>query len=195
MGTGATANQVTFTPTNPYPSGAQISVGECGGPTDILGDVFQNGSCYNQQLVYFYAPTYTAGTVGDPTSLSVVSVSPANGATNVRHDVPVSVTFNNPINNGSTSGYNTQLFAGQDLQTNGSVTMSADGRTMTFNMGALYNGTTYTIAIPAGGVTDEWGNSLTAPYTSTFTTDSNPATGAGSVQSTNPGNTSGSSHQ
>ena len=62
---------------------------------------------------------------------------------------------------------------------------------MTFNIGALYNGATYTIAIPAGGVTDEWGNSLTAPFTSTFTTASNPATGAGSVQSTNPGNTSG----
>jgi hypothetical protein len=191
VGTGANANQVTFIPAIPYPSGAQISVGECGGPTDILGDIFQNGSCYNQQLVYFYAPTYAAGTVGDPTSLSVVSVSPANGATNVRHDLPVSVTFSNPINNSSAGGYNTQLFAGQDLQTNGNVTWSADGRTMTFNVGALYNGATYTIAIPAGGVSDEWGNSLTAPFISTFTTASNPATGNGSVQSTNPGNTSG----
>ena len=49
-------NQVTFTPTTPYPSGAQIYVGECGGPTDILGDVFHNGGCYGQQLVWFYAP-------------------------------------------------------------------------------------------------------------------------------------------
>ena len=53
VGAGVNANQVTFVPTNPYPSGAQITVGECGGPTDILGDVFQNGSCYNQELVYF----------------------------------------------------------------------------------------------------------------------------------------------
>ena len=191
VGTGVNANQVTFTPASPYPSGAQIYVGECGGPTDILGEVFQNGSCYNQALVYFYAPTYTAGTVGDPTSLSVVSVSPANGATNVRHDLPVSVTFNNPIYNGSAGSYNTQLYAGQDLQTNGNVSWSVDGRTMTFNVGALYNGTTYTIAIPAGGLYDEWGNSLGTTYTSTFTTASNPATGNGSVQSTNPGNTSG----
>jgi methionine-rich copper-binding protein CopC len=191
VGTGANANQVTFTPANPYPSGAQITVGECNGPTDILGDVFQNGSCYNQELVYFYAPTYAAGKVGDPTSLSVVSVSPVNGATNVRHDVPVSVTFSNPIYNGSAGGYNTLLYAGQDLQDNGSVNWSADGRTMTFSVGALYNGTAYTISIPAGGLYDEWGNSLTAPFTSTFTTDSNPATGNGYVQSTNPGNTSG----
>ncbi|MFZ1084781.1 MAG: Ig-like domain-containing protein [Terracidiphilus sp.] len=192
VGTGVNANQVTFAPTEPYPSGAQITVGECGGPTDILGDVFQNGGCYGQQLVYFYAPTYTAGTVGDPMSLSILSVSPANGATNVGHDQPVSVTFNNPINNNSTGSYNTELFAGQDLQDNGSVTLSADGRTLTFNIGALYNGTTYTIAIPAGGVTDEWGNSLTTSKTFTFTTSVNPATGAGSVQSVNPAwNTSG----
>ena len=46
-------NQVTFTPANPYPAGATIYVGECGGPTDMLGDVFQSGNCYAQQLVYF----------------------------------------------------------------------------------------------------------------------------------------------
>ena len=184
-------NQVTFTPNVPYPSGAQIYVGECGGPTDILGDVFQNGNCWSQQLVYFNVPSYTPGASGAPTSLSVLSVSPANGATNVGRDQSVSVTFSNPVNNSSMGGYNTQLFAGQDLQTYGNVNMSADGRTITFNIGALYNGTTYTIAIPAGGVTDEWGNSLSSPFTSTFTTMADPATGNGSVQSTNPGNTSG----
>ena len=184
VGTGANANQVTFVPTNPYPSGAQITVGECGGPTDILGDVFQSGNCWSQELVNFTAPT---STVGAPTSLSVLSVSPVNGATNVGHDQPVSVTFSNPINNNTASGYNTQLFAGQGLQDNGSVTWSADGRTMTFNIGALYNGTTYTVDIPAGGVTDEYGNSLTTPFTSTFTTSVNPATGTGSVYAANPG--------
>jgi hypothetical protein len=180
-------NQVTFTPNVPYPSGAQIYVGECGGPTDILGDVFQNGNCWSQQLVNFYVPSYTAGTSGAPTSLTVLSVSPANSATNVFHDQPVSVTFSNPINNSTTGGYNTQLYAGQDMLTNGNVTMSSDGRTMTFNVGALsYNGATYTIMIPAGGVTDDWGNSLTAPFTSSFTTSVNPAAGAGGVQSVNP---------
>ena len=165
VGTGANANQVTFTPAKPYPSGAQITVGECGGPTDILGNVFQNGGCYGQQLVSFYAPTYTAGTVGDPTTLTVLSVSPANMATNVGHDQPVSVTFSNPIYYPSAGSYNTQLYAGQDLQQNGSQTWSADGRTMTFNIGALNNGTKYTVEIPAGGLTDEWGNSLATPFT------------------------------
>jgi hypothetical protein len=176
-------NQVTITPVNPYPSGAQITVGECGGPTDVLGDVFLNGNCYGQELVYFYAPS---SSVGAPTTLTVLSVSPANGAANVGRDQPVSVTFSNSINQSTVGGYNTQLYAGQDLQTYGSVTVSADGRTLTFNVGALYNGANYTIAIPAGGVTDEWGNSLANPFTSTFTTTTDPATSNGSVQSVNP---------
>jgi hypothetical protein len=177
-------NQVTFTPISPYPAGATIYVGECGGPTDILGDVFLNGSCYGQQLVFF---TVTTGSP-DTTPLQVVSVSPASGATNVRHNQSVSVTFNKSVNPGSTYGYNTQLYAGQDLQTNGSVTMSADDRTMTFNVGALYNGTTYTIELPAGGVTDMSGNGLASTFTSTFTTAVNPATCCGTVQGTAPAN-------
>ena len=184
-------NTVVFTPISPYPAGASIYVGECGGPTDILGDVFQNGSCYPQQLVYFVMSSATP----DTTYLQVVSVSPASGATNVGRDQAVSVTFNKAVSPGSTGGYNTQLFVGQGLQTNGSVTMSADDRTMTFNVGALYNGAAYTIAIPAlgvaGGVTDMSGNGLQNNFISTFTTTTDPATNNGSVQTANPGNTSG----
>ena len=179
-------NQVTFTPANPYPgNGSEIFVGNCGGPTDILGDVFLNGSCYNSQFMYFYTPAGTS----DSTPLTVLSVSPANGATNVRPDVPVSVTFNKSISQASAtinSGHNAMLFAGQGLQDGGSITMSADNRTMTFNFGTLYTGTLYTIQLPAGGITDMSGNSLAATFNSTFTTGTNPATGNGSVQSIEP---------
>jgi hypothetical protein len=185
-----TGNQVTFAPAIPYPSGAQISVGECGGPTDILGDVFQNGNCNSQQLVWFYAPA-----VEDTTALQVLSVNPPSGATNVRHDINPSVTFNKSINPNSvryvSSNY-FQLYAGQDLQDNGGFTISADGRTLTFNNGALYNGATYTIVIPAGGITDISDNALANTFTSTFTTDSNPATGNGGVQGTAPGSNASS---
>ena len=180
-------NQVTFTPTSPYPAGANITVGECGGPTDILGEVFQNGNCYPQQLVNF---TVTTGSP-DTTPLTVLSVNPANGATYVALDLPISVTFNKSINPGTTGSYNTQLYAGQSMQDNGSVTLSADGRTMTFNTGALYNGTSYTIALPAaiggiGGVTDFSGNGLASTFTSTFTTTTDPATGNGYLQAVRP---------
>jgi hypothetical protein len=180
-------NTVTFTPLSPYPAGANITVGECGGPTDILGEVFQTGGCYWQQLVDFYVTAATP----DTTPLQVVAVSPASNATNVGRDQAVTVTFNKAISPGSTGGYNTQLFAGQGLQDNGSVTMSADDRTFTFNVGALYNGTTYTISIPAGGVTDMSGNGLASNFISTFTTTTDPATCCGGVQAANPGNTSG----
>ncbi len=180
-------NTVTFTPISPYPSGASIYVGECGGPMDILGEVFDNGGCYPQQLVYFIMSTASP----DTTPLQVVSVSPASGATNIGRDQAVTVTFNKAVSPGTTGGYNTQLFAGQGLQDNGSVTMSADDRTFTFNVGGLYNGTAYTISIPAGGVTDMSGNGLASNFISTFTTTTDPATGNGAVQASNPGNTSG----
>jgi hypothetical protein len=178
-------DQVTFTPTSPYPPGGQVYVGECGGPTDVLGDVFQNGNCYGQQLVYF---TVVAN-APDTTPLTVVSVNPASGATNVRPDVSVSVTFNKSINPYTifNNGNNALLFSGQSLQDRGSITMSADDRTITFNVGALNQGTTYTIELPAGGVADPSGNTLATTYTSSFIVGSNPATGNGSVTTTSPG--------
>jgi hypothetical protein len=177
-------NQVTFTPTSPYAPGAQIYVGECGGPTDILGEVFLNGNCYGQQLVYF---TVISGTP-DTTALTVTSVSPAADATGVGVNVPVSITFNKAINPNSVNSNDAVLFAGQSLVDRGSVTMSADGRTLTFNTGALSGGTNYTISLTAGGISDPSGNSLASAFTSTFATASYPATGNGSVQANSPGN-------
>ena len=176
--------QVTFTPTSPYPPGANITVGECGGPTDVLGDVFQNGNCWSQELLSFTVVTGSP----DTTPLQVVSVYPASGATGVRPDVSVSVTFNKSINPYSVYDNNNSalLFAGQYLQDRGGITMSADDRTLTFNSGTLYTGTGYTVELPAGGITDPSGNALASLFTSTFTTGNNPATGSGSV-SASPG--------
>ncbi len=100
----------------------------------MLGDVFLNGGCYGQQLVYFNTPT---GSTPDTTPLTVISVSPANGATNVGHNQSVSVTFNNSINPYTVfnNSNNALLFAGQSLLDRGSITMSPDNRTITFNVG------------------------------------------------------------
>jgi len=176
--------QVTFTPTSPYPAGAQIYVAACNGPTDVLGDVYYS-YCY-QQVIYFTVSTATT----DTTPLTVVSVNPAAGATGVRLDLPVAVTFNKSINPSSVYGYNAYnalLYAGQSLRDNGSVSFSADYRTIYFNGGALSGGTVYTIELPAGGVTDLSGNSLASLFTSTFTTANDPATGDGSVTGVEPG--------
>ncbi len=177
-------NQVTFTPTSPYAAGASIYVGECGGPTDILGEVFLNGSCYGQQLVYFNVTTATP----DTSALTVLSVSPADNATNVGVNTPVSITFNKAINPYSINSSSALLFAGQGIQDQGSITLSADGRTVTFNIGSLYGGTAYTVSLPAGGISDPSGNTLATAFQSTFSTYSYPANGSGNVQSTNPTN-------
>ena len=178
-------NTITITPISPFPAGANIYVGSCNGPTDLSGQVYSG--CWNQ-LAYF---TWSNATP-DTTPLTVVSVNPAAGATNVRHETAVSVTFNKAINPYTiwNNNINAQLYAGQYLQDNGQITMSADGRSFSFNTGALWNGTTYTIALPAGGITDQSGNALAAPFLSTFTTANNPSTGAGSVIGYTPGQNS-----
>jgi hypothetical protein len=176
---------VTFTPSSPYPPNATIYVGACNGPYDVAGDELNGGGCWIQLLNFT-----TTGDTPDSTPLTVLSVNPANGATNVRPDVPVSVTFNKAINPYSVynNSNNALLFAGQGLQDRGSISMSADNRTMTFNSGVLYTNAAYTIDLPAGGITDPSGNALATTFTSTFTTGTNPATGNGSVQSVAPGN-------
>jgi len=106
----------------------------------------------------------------------------------VRPDTSVSVTFNKGINPYSVynNSNNALLFAGQGLQDRGSITMSADNRTLTFSSGTLYTGALYTIQLPAGGISDPSGNTLATTFSSTFTTGVNPATGNGGVQSIEP---------
>jgi hypothetical protein len=172
-------NTVTFTPTNPYPAGATVYVVTCYGPTDVAGDVY--GGCWTQVMYFGVSST------PDTSPLQVVSVNPPSGATGVPHDIPVSVAFNKSINvSSANSNSHALLFAGQSLAVNNSITMSVDNRTMTFNNGALSDGTTYTIALPAGGITDQSGNALASTFTSTFTTATNPATGNGSVAHVSP---------
>jgi hypothetical protein len=174
-------NQVTFTPTSPYPAGALLYVYSCGGPTDVLGEVYQNGGCYDY-LDYFYVISGSP----DTTPLQVVSVNPASEATNVRHDISVAVTFNKSVNPGSAYN-NAILYAGQDTQDSTSFSWSADNRTLYFSTGALHDNTTYTVALPAGGITDMSGNALAANFLSTFTTATNLPNGNSSVTTTSPG--------
>jgi hypothetical protein len=178
-------NAVTFTPSNPYPPNATIYVGATGGLTDVAGDSYGGNPADGwQQLVYFT----TTGSTPDSAPLTVMSVSPAAGATNVRPDTAVSITFNKGINPYSVynNSNNALLYAGQGLQDRGSISMSPDNRTMTFNSGTLYTGTTYTIQLPAGGISDPSGNTLASTFSSTFVTGVNPATGNGGVQSVEP---------
>ena len=174
-------NAITFTPSSPYPPNATIWVYISTGLTDLAGNSYSSSA---------WALNFTTtGDTGDTTPLTVMSVNPASGATNVRPDVPVSVTFNKGINPYSVynNNNNALLFSGQGLQDRGSISMSADNRTLTFNSGTLYTGTQYTIQLPAGGITDPSGNALATTFSSTFTTGTNPVTGNGGVKAIEPG--------
>jgi hypothetical protein len=186
--------EVTFTPTSGYPvqysSGTNeipIYVTTCNGPYDVLGQEAYGGCNYN--LLYFYVNT--GGTY--TTALQVTGVTPASLATNVGRDQAVSVTFNNSLQSGSPNSYNSQLYAGQSLEDAGSYTLSEDNKTLTFNVGALYNSTTYTILFPTGGVSDMWGNTLTNDFVSTFTTMADPTASNGTVVGTTPSTSTSSS--
>ncbi|WP_263376654.1 Ig-like domain-containing protein [Granulicella aggregans] len=175
-------NTVTFTPANPYPAGAVLFVYGCG-ITDVLGEVLS--SACNQLLNF----TVTSGSV-DTTPLQILSVSPAKGAVNVGLEHSVSVTFNKSINPGSVryASNGALLYAGQNLVDNGSLSFSADNRTLYFNTGSLQSGVVYTIEFPAGGVSDYSGNALTSNFISSFTTSTDPVSGTGTVVGTSPGN-------
>nr|WP_241654471.1 Ig-like domain-containing protein [Granulicella sibirica] len=176
-------NQVTFTPVAPYPAGAQIYVVSCGGPSDVQGDVFLNGSCYSQLL------SFTVSSASpDTTPLKVVSINPAANATGVPLTTQVSVTFNKSINPSSVSygGSSALLSAGQSIQNYGSVSFSPDNLTVTFNTGALYGSTKYTVTLPAGGITDMSGNGLATTFDSTFQTMSATSNATGYVTTTAP---------
>jgi hypothetical protein len=200
-GTYALSNNnmtVTFTPTSGYPvqwynpptdtSEVPIYVSTCYGPYDVLGQEAYGNSCSNN-LFYFYVnpgATYTK-------PLQVTGVTPPDLSTNVGRDQSVSVTFNNSLQSGSAGGYNSQLYAGQSIQVDGSYSLSADNKTLTFNVGALNNNTNYTILLPSGGVADMWGNTLAQDYVSTFSTMADPATGNGRVIGTTPSTSTSSS--
>jgi hypothetical protein len=179
-------NAVTFTPSSPYPPNATIYVGATGGLTDVAGDSYTG----NPNSAGTNCSTSPPRLHPDTTPLTVMSVSPASGATNVRPDAPVSVTFNKGINPYSVynNNNNALLFAGQGLQDRGSITMSADNRTMTFSSGTLYTGTHLHHPTACGrhqrSVRQHAGQHLLQHLHHGV----NPATGNGGVQSEEPGN-------
>jgi len=109
---------------------------------------------------------------GDSTPPTVVTFSPANGATGVDVNTIITATFSEPINPATLNGNFTLAVAGgaaipatvsYDTMTNRAILTPSAG---------LQPGTTYRATIDggSGGVTDEAGNPLAADVTWTFTT-------------------------
>jgi hypothetical protein len=155
--TGANGAQVTFTPAQPYPANAQIQVWT----QDLVQDLAGNTD------TAYVVTTFTVGSTPDTTAPTVISVSPANGTTNVGRDVKVVLTFSKSVNPATISGSTIQMLAGDTAINPGGV-ISADNRTFSFNTSNLAASTTYTV-VATSQVQDFSGNALQY-FQSQFTT-------------------------
>ncbi len=138
-------------------------------PTTLLiGSVLLTAalaSCGGQQTT---PPAPTPPPAGDTTAPSVVSVSPADGATGVAKDAPIVVTFSEPMNQGSAQ-------AAFQSATLGPATFSwnTEGTVMTVKPNAALaytsSGKAYTFS-ETTTATDRAGNALGSDTAATFKT-------------------------
>jgi large repetitive protein len=165
---------VTFTPLSPYPGNTLMYMGLCN-----LTDEAGNSDCQ-----YWYSFT-TANTL-DHTP-PTVTISPANGATNVGLNTQIVLTFSKSINPGTITGTSLALFNG-DTAINYGYNVSRDNRTVVVNPGGglFSSGANITVAL-SNAIQDLSGNAL-APTTSQFTLTTALPGGAPSVIVMRPGN-------
>jgi N-acetylneuraminic acid mutarotase len=138
--------------------------------TTTAVDLAGNALAYDTTSSFTIADT----TPPDLTPPAVVSVEPAQGATNVDVGTIVRVSFSEGIAPASVTSATFQLRDGFGSPVAGSIDVY--GTEVWFSPKApLSPGTTFTVV--ASGVTDSAGNPLASPYTSTFTT-TGPGTGS-----------------
>jgi RHS repeat-associated protein len=149
----------TFTPSSPLAPSTYYSVAidAGGGIADMEGHGIPG-----------YAWSFTTGPAA-ATTLTVLGISPLNGATGVPVNPQVVVQVSAPVDVVSVSNSAiTVTAAGTPVA--GAITLSGDQTMLVFTPSApLAAGTAYTVT--AGGFTDLAGNQV-VPFTSTFTTDS-----------------------
>jgi len=157
------SNQITLTPSAPLSTSTVYTVTIVGGSSGVK-DPAGNALASN----YSWSFTTQAGDIIPPT---VTSVTPANGATSVNTNTPVTATFSEAINAATVNGTTFQLRdAGNNLV---SATVSASSNQITLTPAvALAASTTYNVTIVGGasGVKDPAGNALASNYTWSFTT-------------------------
>ncbi len=165
---------VTFTPLSPYPAN-QVMGMYIYGLLDEAGNGAYNG-----------AGTFTTASTVDHTP-PTVTISPANGATNVGLNTQVVLTFSKSINPSTITTNTVSLFSG-DTALNWGYSISRDNRTviMNPNANAFTSGATITVAL-SSGIQDFSGNAL-SNMTSQFTLTTELSNTAPYVTAMRPGN-------
>ena len=149
-------NTLTITPTDNWNLGTTYTIQI---PANAVTDQYGN------PLSTVYTSNFTAGQ-----TLTVTSVVPVNGTSNVASNQTITLTFNEPIQAGG--ALDAITVTGQNGVAS-YITKTINGNTLTITpIDNWIPGTKYTINIPAYAVTDQNGNTLTTPYISTFTISS-----------------------
>jgi hypothetical protein len=145
---------VTFTPLTQYPASTLMGMCEYG-MSDEAGNLAYN--CAN----------FTTGNTVDTTP-ATVTISPANGATNIGLNTQIVLTFSKSINPSTITANTLALFNG-DTSIGYNYTVSRDNRTIVvnYNGSTLPPGATITIELTSG-IQDLSGNAL-ANTSSQFT--------------------------
>jgi hypothetical protein len=129
---------------------------------------------------------FTTASTADTTPPTVVAVMPANNATGIGPNNPITVTFSEPMSPALlTNNQNVALYDGSTLLTTG-LSLSPDATSVTFNGLYLPYGHTITVVVnPA--VTDLAGNAMGTEFSSSFTVMNRPVTSQPSVTAFRPG--------
>ena len=171
----ATTSAVVFTPFNPLPPGASVSV--YASYWVCAYDFAQNCLSTNNWTFSIMGGT-------DTTPPTITSITPSGGATGVGQSTPVVITFSKPINPNTINSQTFGVFSGDSLLSS-SISRSADNRTVTLTQ-TLPSASPINVAV-THGVTDLLGNAL-ADYTSQFTTAATPPATHPNVVTLRPGN-------
>ena len=164
---------VTFTPLTPYPGNTLMSMTVCN-----LTDETGNSDCQSY--------SFTTANTADQTP-PTVTISPANGATNVGLNTQIVLTFSESINPSTITANTVALFNGDTALSYG-YSISRDNRTIVMNPGgtAFTPGATITVEL-SNAIRDLSGNAL-ANTVSRFTLTTGHPNTQPSVVAMRPGN-------
>jgi YD repeat-containing protein len=173
--------RLTFTPSSALAANTTYLVVTTTQLTDTAGNPLSNPD----------TSTFTTGTTSDTTQPSVVTVSPANGATGVPTNGLVQAQFSkriDPLTVTSATFSVSESNTIPQIAAPGTITVSSDGLTATFTPTVpLASGTSYTIQL-ASPIADLQGNTLASFGSTTFTTGANTVTAAPTVLTVSPPN-------
>ncbi|HUQ48669.1 MAG TPA: Ig-like domain-containing protein [Gemmatimonadaceae bacterium] len=170
----AGTNSVTLTPSGPLSNSTQYTVTVTTGVKDVAGN----------QLAAPFVSSFTTVPLPDNTAPTIITRSPANGATGVATNSAVTIQFSEPMDQATINTTNIRLsVTSPSSPVAGTVAYNASTNTATFTPDApLANNTGYTVTTT--GLKDVAGNSLAAQPAWTFTTIAD--TTAPTILSTSP---------